>query len=157
MLISTLAPRDVLELPGQPASDASDLEKLCRAYAQLYDRRGGAIEIEIKEDKQGFGMAKRQKKKAEAQDMLVLLNQLAHDVLVWARSRLCEESPQLIRYGVLRFVRDLLSISGLIEVDRRDSIKRIVLNRGAPFARGLLSALRALLLPEQVVIILDKI
>lgn len=157
MLISTLAPRDVLELLGQPAGDASDLEKLCRAYAQLYDKRGGAVEIEIKEDKQGFGMAKRQKKKAEAQDMLVLLNQLAHNVLVWARAWLCEESPQLIRYGVLRFVRDLMGISGFIEVDRRDSVKRIVLNRGASFARGLLSALRALLLPEQVVIILDKI
>jgi len=115
------------------------------------------VEIEIKEDKQGFGMAKRQKRKAEAQDMLVLLNQLAHNVLVWARSWLCEESPQLIRYGVLRFVRDLLSISGLIEMDQRNRVKRIVLNRSASFARGLLNALRALLLPEQVVIILDKI
>jgi hypothetical protein len=115
------------------------------------------VEIEIKEDKQGFGMAKRQKRKADAQDMLVLLNQLAHNVLVWARSWLCEESPQLIRYGVLRFVRDLLSISGLIEMDQRNRVKRIVLNRGASFARGLLSALRTLLLPEQVVIILGKI
>lgn len=157
MLISTLAPRDVLHLLGQPASSVCDPEQLSRAYARLYDKRGGAIEIEIKEDKQGFGMAKRQKKKADAQDMLVLLNQLAHNVLVWARSWLCEESPQLIRYGVLRFVRDLLSISGFIELDQRDRVRRIVLNRGASFARGLLSALRVLLLPEQVVIILRKI
>jgi hypothetical protein len=53
-----------------------------------------------------------------------------------------KESPQLIRYGVLRFVRDLLSISGLIEMDRRNRVERIVLNRGASFARGLLSASR---------------
>lgn len=72
MLISTLAPRDVLGLLGQPASDARDPEKPGRAYAQLYDQRGGAVEIEIKEDKQGFGMVKRQKRKAEAQDMLEL-------------------------------------------------------------------------------------
>jgi hypothetical protein len=157
MLISTLAPRDVLELLGQHASAARDPELRSRAYAQLYDKRGGAVEIEIKEDKQGFGMAKRQKRKAEAQDMLVLLNQLAHNVLVWAGSWLCAESPQLIRYGVLRFVRDLLSISGFIEMDQRNRVKRIVLNRGASFARGLLSALRILLLPEQVVIILRKI
>src|SRR5437868_14663596 len=45
MLISTLAPRDVLRLLGQPASDARHPEKLCRAYAQLYDKRGGAGEI----------------------------------------------------------------------------------------------------------------
>lgn len=102
-------------------------------------------------------MAKRQKKKAEAQDMLVPLSQLAHNVLVWARSWLCDESPRLMRYGVLRFVRDLMSVSGLIEMDRRGRIRRIVLNRGASFARGLLSALRVLLLPEQVVIILGKI
>jgi len=157
MLISTLAPRDVLGLLGQPLSYARNAELLSRAYAQFYDKRGGAVEIEIKEDKQGFGMAKRKKRKAEAQDMLVLLNQLAHNVLVWARSWLCAEAPQLIRYGVLRFVRDLLSISGFIEMDQRNRVKRIILNRGASFARGLLSALRVLLLPEQVVIILDKI
>ncbi len=74
MLLSTLAPGDVLGLLGQPLSEARHPEKLCRAYAQLYDQRGGAVEIEIKEDKQGFGMVMRQKRKAEAQEMLVLLN-----------------------------------------------------------------------------------
>jgi len=157
MLISTLEPKDVLELLGQPLSYARDPEKLCRVYAQFYDKRGGAIEIEIKEDKQGFGMAKRHKKKAEAQDMLVLLNVLAHNVLVWARGWLSEESPQLSRYGTLRFVRDLMSISGVIELDQRNNVKRIILNRAASLARGLLSALRHMLLPEDVVIILDKI
>jgi hypothetical protein len=157
MLISTLEPKDVLQLLGQPLSYARDAEKLCRAYAQLYDKRGGAIEIEIKEDKQGFGMGKRHKKKAEAQDMLVLLNVLAHNVLVWARSWLTEETPKLSRYGTLRFVRDLMSISGIIELDQRDKVRRIILNRAAALARGLLRALRRLLLQEQVVIILDKI
>jgi hypothetical protein len=157
MLISTLEPKDVLQLLGQPLSDAHDPERLSRAYAQLYDKRGGAIEIEIKEDKQGFGMGKRHKKRAEAQDMLVLLNVLAHNVLVWARSWLAEETPQLSRYGTLRFVRDLMSISGVVELDQRNNVKRIILNRAATLARGLLSALRRLLLQEDVVIILDKI
>lgn len=158
MLISTLAPRDVLGLLGQPTSDARHPEKLCRAYAQLYDKRGGAVEIEIKEDKQGFGMVKRQKRKAEAQEMLVLLNQLAHNVLMWARGWLTEVAPKLARFGILRLVRDLLSVSGRIEVDRKNSsIKRIILNRAAPLASGFLSALRTLLLPQQVPIILDKI
>ncbi|MDQ3258664.1 MAG: hypothetical protein M3R15_33080 [Acidobacteriota bacterium] len=52
MLISTLSTRDVLQLLGQSASEARNPEKLCRAYAQLYDQRGCAVEIEIKEDKQ---------------------------------------------------------------------------------------------------------
>jgi hypothetical protein len=158
MLISTLSPRDVLGLLGRPSSDARHPDKLCRAYAQLYDQRGGAVEIEIKEDKQGFGMVKRQKRKAEAQEMLVLLNQLAHNVLMWARGWLAEVAPKLARYGILRLVRDLMSVSGMIEVEpRRLSIERIVLNRAAPLASGFLNALRALLLPQHVSIILDNI
>jgi hypothetical protein len=158
MLISTLSPRDVFGLLGQPASAARHPEKLCRAYAQLYDKRGGAIEIEIKEDKQGFGMVKRQKRKAEAQEMLVLLNQLAHNVLMWARNWLTEVAPQLARFGILRLVRDLLSVSGMIELNQRNSsIRRITLNRAAPLASGFLNALRALLLPQHVSVILDKI
>lgn len=158
MLISTLAPREVLGLLAQPTSDARHPEKLCRAYAQLYDKRGGAVEIEIKEDKQGFGMVKRQKRKAEAQDMLMLLNQLAHNVLMWARNWLIESAPKLGRFGILRLVRDLLSVSGKIELNQRNSsIKRIIVNRAAPLASGFFNALRALLLPQQVVIILDKI
>jgi len=148
----------VLGLLGQPTADARHPEQLCRAYAQLYDKRGGAVEIEIKEDKQGFGMVKRRKRKAEAQEMLVLLNQLAHNVLMWARGWLTEVAPQLARYGILRLVRDLMSVNGMIEVEpRRLSIERIVLNRAAPLASGFLNALRALLLPQHVTIILDKI
>jgi len=158
MLISTLAPRDVLQLLGQPVSYVRDPERLCRAYAQLYDKRGGAVEIQIKEDKQGFGMVKRQKRKAEAQEMLVLLNQLAHNVLMWARHWLTEAAPKLARFGILRLVRDLLSVSGKIEINERNgSIRRITLNRAAPLASGFFNALRALLLPQHVSIILDKI
>jgi hypothetical protein len=43
VLVATLASRDELQLLGQPADDARHPEKLCRAYAQLYDKRGGAV------------------------------------------------------------------------------------------------------------------
>lgn len=46
----------------------------------------------------------------------------------------------------------------MIELNQRNSsIKRIVINRAAPLASGFFNALRALLLPQHVVIILDKI
>jgi hypothetical protein len=62
------------------------------------------------------------------------------------------------RFGILRLVRDLMSVSGNIEInERKGAIKRITLNRAAPPASGFFNALRALLLPEQVSIILDKI
>jgi hypothetical protein len=43
------------------------------------------------------------------------------------------------------------------QIMRQHLTRRIILNRAAALARGLLSALRHLLLQEDVVIILDKI
>jgi hypothetical protein len=158
ILISTLEPGDVFRLLGRPERDLSEPQLVALAYAEFYDKRGGAIEIEIKEDKQGFGMTKRRKKRGAAQAMVVLLNQLAHNVLVWARRWLSELAPQLSHYGVLRLVRDLLHVSGMVEFnERRNKVKRIVLNRAAPLVRGLLAALRELLLPQKVVLILREI
>lgn len=158
ILISTLEPRDVLRLLGRPGRDVYEPELVALAYAGFYDQRGGAIEIEIKEDKQGFGMTKRRKKRGPAQEMVILLNQLAHNVLVWARRWLSALAPKLARYGVLRWVRDLLHVSGIVELHhQRNLVKRIVLNRAAPLVRGFLAALRELLAPQKVVLILREI
>jgi hypothetical protein len=90
--------------------------------------------------------------------MVVLLNQLAHNVHVWARRWLSASAPMLSLYGVLRFVCDLLSVRGKVEINRRrNSVRRIVLNRAAPRVRGLLAALRELLAPLKVVHILREI
>ena len=103
-------------------------------------------------------MTKRRKKRGAAQAMVTLLNQLAHNVLVWARRWLSALAPKLSRYGVLRMVRDLLHVSGIVEMNkRRTSVKRIVLNRAAPLVRGFLAALRELLAPQKVVLILREI
>ena len=158
MLISTLQPCDVLRLMGQPLSLLNDEQLVASSYAQFYDKRGGAIEIEIKEDKQGFGLTKRNKKRAPAQQMVMLLNSLVHNVLVWARDWLADEVPRLASFGTLRLVRDVLSVSGKVEIDSKASrLKRIVLNRAAPIITKLLTAFRSLLLHEHVVIILGEI
>ena len=72
-------------LLGQPKAHEHEPELVALSYAQLYDKRAGAIEIELKEDKQGFGLTKRRKKRAAAQQMVILLNTLAHNMLMWAR------------------------------------------------------------------------
>jgi len=46
------------------------------------DSGGGGIEIEIKEDKQGLGTSKRNKKRFPAQQILCQLEVLAHNLLV---------------------------------------------------------------------------
>ncbi len=157
MLISTLAPADVLTLTGLSLAKLDNPQAVASAYAEFYDRRGGSIEIEIKEDKQGFGLSKRQKKRAVAQQMVVLLNELAHNVLVWARAWLSEAAPRLKRYGMLRLVRDVLGISGKIELQSKThQLKRIILNRAAPLLPGLLTAQRDLICSQHIVIILDE-
>lgn len=81
-----------------------------------------------------------------------------NSILYWARWWLSELAPKLSRYGVLRFVRDLLHVSGMVEFnERKNKVKRIVLNRAAPLVRGLLAALRELLLPQKVALILREI
>ncbi len=148
-LLSTLTPRQVFDLLGELPQQLTDRRAVALAYAYLYDKRGGAIEIEIKEDKQGFGLAKRNKKRYYAQQMVVLLSALAHNVVVWSREWLSEAS-KIKRQGVLRMVRDVFQVCGFVEVGARGTIKRIVLNGAAAWARRCANSLRALLKQQHV-------
>lgn len=102
-------------------------------------------------------MTKRGKKRGLAQAMANLLSQPAHNVLVRARRWLSALALKLSRYGVLRLVRDLLHVSGIVKMNKQmNSVKRIVLNRAAPLVRGFLAAMRELLAPQKVVLILRE-
>lgn len=156
-LLSTLTPRQVLELLDQSSKLLHDRQAIALAYAYLYDKRGGTIEIEIKEDKQGFGLAKRNKKRYEAQQMVVLLSALAHNVVVWSREWLAAESAKIKQAGVLRMVRDVFTVSGFLELDTKNSIRRIVLSDAATWARRCANSFRSLLKQQHVRVILDEI
>ena len=56
----------------------SDLEVLLAAL-HAYDQRDGGLETQNKGDKQGLGLNKRNKRRFCAQEILVLMAQLAHD------------------------------------------------------------------------------
>ncbi len=156
VLISALAACDVLRLTGHsPAQGANPLAVLL-AYVTFYDQRGGGIETSFKGDKQGLGMTKRNKKRFEAQQMLLLLGSLAHNVIVWARRWLTALPSKLHHYGILRMVRDVFHISGFLLFDPSDHLVQIVLNQDALLARCLLNSLRELLAPLHIVISLDK-
>ena len=150
VIISTLEPSDLIELTGQPSDRVKDQHLVMGAYAAFYDQRGGTIEIEIKEDKQGVAMAKRSKKRFAAQQMVMLLGSLAHNIIVWSRRWLSEEAARFARYGALRMVRDLFHVSGLLEFNDAGEALRITLNRAALGVRELAQALTKLLAPEAV-------
>jgi hypothetical protein len=156
MLITTLSPAEVLKLVGESAERIADPQAVILAYAKLYDQRGGTVEIEFKEDKQGIGMTKRNKKRFEAQRMVMLLGSLAHNVVVWIRERLSRESPKLRPCGLLRFVRDVFQVSGFVEEGEAQKVRRLVLNRAAPWARACAKSLHALLKPEHISVILGQ-
>jgi hypothetical protein len=126
------------------------------AYARLYDGRGGGVEIDIKESKQGLGVTKRRKKSFTGQQMVALLGTLAHNVVVWAKRWLSGEAPKLKRYGVLRVVRDVLSVSGFVELDKTGAVKRVMLNDASTLGRACAKALRVLLEAEHVRVTLGE-
>jgi hypothetical protein len=114
VILSTLSARDVLLLTDQPLEKETSAADVLLAYVHFYDQRGGGVEIEIKEDKQGFNMAKRNKKRFVAQQMVCQLEALAHNLLGWARKWLAPLCLKLASFGMLRLVRDVLHITGSI-------------------------------------------
>ena len=154
VLICSLSAQQVLAVRGRTPSQAADPTAVLAAYVTFYDQRGGGIETSLKGDKQGLGLTKRNKKRFEAQYMLVLLGSLAHNVVVWARRWL--SCPQIQHYGILRMVRDVFHVSGLLRFDAFGSVVEIVLNQEAYLARSFIRPLQALLAPLHVVVNLGE-
>ena len=154
LLISTMAPVEVLTLTQSSPVSSTDPASVLLAYVYLYDQRGGGVETSFKGDHQGLGSTKRSKKRFEAQQMLMLLGSLAHNVIIWARGWLAV--PTLHRYGMLRMVRDVLHISGFLVFDAGGQIIELVLNQAAPLAPTLVTSLRGLLAPTHIALNLGQ-
>ena len=114
------------------------------------------MEIEIKEDKQGLGTSKRNKKRFAAQQVLIQLEALAHNLLVWARQWLDPNCPKIARLGIPRLVRDVFQMNGFLFFDQTLDLLQITLNRADPLAKELSNGLAALLAHEHVGISLGE-
>jgi len=154
VLISALSAQHVLTLTGQSLSLLDDPAAVLLAYVRFYDQRGGGVETSFKGDKQGLGIGKRSKKRFAAQQMVMLLGSLAHNVIIWARRWLA--SPALQHYGMLRMVRDVFHISGFLLTDALGQVVQIVLNQAAPLAPALVDPLGALLARTHVAVTLGQ-
>jgi Transposase DDE domain group 1 len=110
------------------------------AALHAYDRRGGGIETQNKADKQGLGLARRNKHRFAAQEMLVLLAQLAHNLVIWTRNDLAQADQRLQKYGIHRTVRDALQIAGRIQVNAQGQVQQITLNERHPLASAFQAA-----------------
>jgi len=154
VLICALTTQQVLAVLGRPSSQATDPVAVLQAYVTFYDQRGGGIETSFKGDKQGLGLTKRNKKRFEAQYMLVLLGSLAHNVVVWARQWL--RSQKIQHYGLLRMVRDVFHVSGLLRFDASGLVVEVVLNQESCLAHSFIGPLQDLLAPLYIVVTLGE-
>jgi hypothetical protein len=57
-LLTTLEPSEVIRQLHLPAHTIDNQDAVTLAYSRLYDKRGGTVEVEIKESKQGIGITR---------------------------------------------------------------------------------------------------
>jgi hypothetical protein len=118
-------------LPPQPLPP-----DVLRAAAHVYDLRDGGLETQNRGDKQGLGLSHRNKRAFAAQEMLVLLAQLAHNVLIWTRHKLIASDPQFRKFGIQRLVRDVFQIGGQVTLSADRHVISVVLNPEHPYAKA---------------------
>jgi hypothetical protein len=102
VLLAVRTAHDVITLPHQPIDRVNDPTAVLLAAVYFYDQRAAGSrrpsnETAFKEDKQGLGRPKRNKKRFAAQQMVLALSTLAHNVLVWTRTWLAARVPALAR------------------------------------------------------------
>lgn len=110
-----------------------------QAGMALYDRRGGTEIEQFRNDKQGLHLSARRKHGFLAQKALILLTDVAHNLLSDFHHRALAESP-FAGYAAKRIVRDLLKMEGNL-VWQSDRLMRVELCRTNPYAEALLGCL----------------
>jgi hypothetical protein len=112
-----------------------------------YDGRAG-MEADLKADKRGLALAVLRKRKLAAQEVLVLLIQLAHNLLIWARAWLTAAAPRLAELGIVRLLREVWAVPGRVKL-AGGQVRRVRLRAEHPRARDVCRGLRRLLPQSQ--------
>ena len=112
----------------------SSLEIIC----QKYNLRGGA-EVDIRDDKQGLLLTHRRKRAWYAQEMLVLLNDLAHNFITMFRQVALVNTP-LADFGPYRLIQDVFTIPGEVVI-RDERLVELRLLETHPYADIMVQAL----------------
>ena len=83
--------------------------------------------------------------------MLLLLG-LAHNALIWSREWLDPGYPQVCDRGILRLIRDMLHVPGLVTFDETGRLTQIAFNELDPLAAELTNAWQSVLVPLGVIV-----
>ena len=107
-----------------------------------YDDRG-ACETEIQADKGGLQLERRRKKQLAAQEALILLTDIAHNLLAWTPQWMFAGEP-LAEFGPTRFTQDVLSLPGRLFFEN-ERLSEVQLNELHPHAVAVADGLARLL------------
>jgi hypothetical protein len=157
VLVFNLADDLLCALAGQQLPSAPLPVQIALAALYAYDQRGGGVETSVKDSKQGLGLTKRNKRGFVAQEMLVLLAQLAYNAVLWTRATLAARQPQLRPLGMVRMIRDLFHISGKLQFDAQGRLVTIRLNKAHLLAPPFAHAVSSLLAQDGIRLYLGQI
>lgn len=110
--------------------------------SNLYDDRA-SIETEIKADKAGLLLPRRRKKQFHAQEALVLLTDLAHNIFAWSRSFWAVE-PKIGDIGIYGIVNKIIPIPGKVMIKDNELVK-VRLKATHPLSKPVLACLSRIL------------
>jgi hypothetical protein len=134
VLVFALTDAMLLELSHATGSRAASETDLLWAAIYAYDQRDGGLETQNRGDKQGLGLSHRNKRSFAAQEMLVLLAQLAHNVIIWSRNHLSTIETRFRKFGIQRMTRDVFQIDGLVSLSATGQVQQVTLNGRHPHA-----------------------
>lgn len=129
VLVFNLTDELIYELARSALPETYTELELMSTLVDAYDLRGGGIETSFRNSHQGIGLHKRNKKYFHAQELLILLAQLAYNLTGWVQNELAHHSSRLATFGAQRMIRDAFQIAGKIDFDTQGSIVSITLNR----------------------------
>lgn len=124
----------LLALLGQKIPAHPNDKQLLLATLHFYDLHGGDLETQNKRDKQGLGLSSHYQHRFMSQEMLVMLAQLAYNLVIWTRNELAAANPRFRKYDIQRTVRDMLNIPGSVQITAQGSIDQIHINPKYPLA-----------------------
>jgi len=157
VLVFNLTDLMIFQLAGLRMPRKLTEQDLFSAIMKAYNLRSGGVETSIKNSKQGLGLNKRNKKRFDAQHMLLLLAQLAYNIAVWARNQLAQHSSTIESFGMLRLIRDAFHISGKVQFDEKGNVNLIILNQSHKLAKAFQETWQSCFPRDDLSLILGKI
>ena len=157
VLVFNLTDEMIFELAGQTISSTVTEQELFSAILKAYNLRSGGVETSFKNSKQGLGLHQRNKKSFQAQQMLILLAQLAYNITTWVRSELARHKSEMKHFGMLRMIRDAFSISGKLQFDEKGTLVLVVLNKTHKLAKIFYETWQSSFTRDDLSLILDEI